>query len=165
MAKLKGTALADEPNRFVNLGSFEMADNPRGTPSSYPIHNLHQRRPDLRACRVVLCGRVGSQLFEVKVRGLEARFFGDADYYLNDADNATGDSAGSGSSSHGRDLSCGAPLASPRGDMGEGMAFKEDNFLTSANLCRWIIDFNEISMGKQVHACVVSCRVESCGVS
>jgi hypothetical protein len=36
MAKLKGTALADEPNRFVNLGNFEMADNPRGTPSSSP---------------------------------------------------------------------------------------------------------------------------------
>jgi hypothetical protein len=99
----------------------------------------------------------------VKVRGLEARFFGDAAYDLNDADNATGDSAGSGSSSHGRDLSHGAPLASPRGDMGEGMAFKEDNFLTSANLCRWIIDFNEISMGKQVHACVVLCVV-SCSV-
>jgi hypothetical protein len=28
--------------------------------------------------------------------------------------------------------------------------FKEDNFLTSANLCRWVIDFNEIALGKQV---------------
>jgi len=31
-----------------------------------------------------------------------------------------------------------------------GMAFKEDTFLTSANLCRWVVDFNEISLGKQV---------------
>ncbi len=34
--------------------------------------------------------------------------------------------------------------------VGEGMNFKEDNFLSSANLCRWIIDYNEISIGKQV---------------
>ncbi len=34
--------------------------------------------------------------------------------------------------------------------VGEGMAFKEDHYLTSANLCRWIIDFSEIQLGKQV---------------
>lgn len=34
--------------------------------------------------------------------------------------------------------------------VGEGMMFKEDTFLTSANLCRWIIDFHEIQVGKQV---------------
>ncbi len=34
--------------------------------------------------------------------------------------------------------------------VGEGMKFKEDTFLTSANLCRWIIDFGEIQLGKQV---------------
>jgi hypothetical protein len=34
--------------------------------------------------------------------------------------------------------------------VGEGMIFKEDNFLTSANLCRWVIDFSEIALGKQV---------------
>jgi serine/threonine protein kinase len=34
--------------------------------------------------------------------------------------------------------------------VGEGMMFKEDTFLTSANLCRWIIDFAEIQVGKQV---------------
>jgi serine/threonine protein kinase len=34
--------------------------------------------------------------------------------------------------------------------VGEGMQFKEDNFLTSANLCRWIIDYGEIQVGKQV---------------
>ncbi len=30
------------------------------------------------------------------------------------------------------------------------MTFKEDHYLTSANLCRWIIDFSEIQLGKQV---------------
>jgi serine/threonine protein kinase len=34
--------------------------------------------------------------------------------------------------------------------VGEGMQFKEDNFLTSANLCRWIINYDEIALGKQV---------------
>jgi serine/threonine protein kinase len=34
--------------------------------------------------------------------------------------------------------------------VGEGMMFKEDTFLTSANLCRWIIDFGEIQVGKQI---------------
>jgi hypothetical protein len=35
-------------------------------------------------------------------------------------------------------------------EVGEGMMFKEDTFLTSANLCRWIIDFGEVQMGKQI---------------
>ena len=30
------------------------------------------------------------------------------------------------------------------------MMFKEDTFLTSANLCRWIIDYGEIQVGKQI---------------
>jgi serine/threonine protein kinase len=34
--------------------------------------------------------------------------------------------------------------------VGEGMQFKEDTFLTSANLCRWIIDFGDIQLGKQI---------------
>ena len=34
--------------------------------------------------------------------------------------------------------------------VGEGMLFKEDNYLTSANLCRWVIDYKEIALGKQV---------------
>ncbi len=34
--------------------------------------------------------------------------------------------------------------------VGEGLKYKEDNFLTSANLCRWIINYNEIQIGQQV---------------
>jgi predicted Ser/Thr protein kinase len=26
----------------------------------------------------------------------------------------------------------------------------EDTFLTSANLCRWILDFKQLSMGKEI---------------
>jgi hypothetical protein len=36
--------------------------------------------------------------------------------------------------------------------VGEGLMFKEDTFLTSANLCRWIIDYHEISIGQQVRS-------------
>jgi hypothetical protein len=37
-----------------------------------------------------------------------------------------------------------------RDRVGEVMAYKEDHFLTSANLCRWVIDFKEIQLGDQV---------------
>jgi serine/threonine protein kinase len=30
------------------------------------------------------------------------------------------------------------------------MQFKEDTYLTSANLCRWVIDFHEVQLGKQI---------------
>jgi hypothetical protein len=40
--------------------------------------------------------------------------------------------------------------------VGEGMLFKEDQFLTSANLCRWVIDFKEVQIGDQVK------RLQSC---
>jgi hypothetical protein len=39
---------------------------------------------------------------------------------------------------------------SMRDRVGEEMAYKEDHFLTSANLCRWVIDFKEIQLGEQV---------------
>ncbi len=34
--------------------------------------------------------------------------------------------------------------------VGEGMTFQEDNYLTSANMCRWVIDYNELTIGSQV---------------
>jgi serine/threonine protein kinase len=34
--------------------------------------------------------------------------------------------------------------------VGEGLAYNEDHFLTSANLCRWIINFEDIQIGQQV---------------
>jgi hypothetical protein len=102
------------------------------------------------------------------VRGLEARFFGDTGYDLDGGDKS--DSASHRTTSQ-RDLI--SPKMSPRGDMHDGMAFKEDNFLTSANLCRWILDFNEVLLGKQVSASVlrehlsaleIELMRESCGV-
>jgi hypothetical protein len=106
-------------------------------------------------------------LYEFKVEGLEARFFGGVASGLNnrrsepsedgeeqeEGAEPNSDSAGSG------------PLSQPQGDtirrnetvqsvVGEGMMFKEDNFLTSANLCRWIIDFKEIQLGKQVRVAI-----------
>jgi serine/threonine protein kinase len=34
--------------------------------------------------------------------------------------------------------------------VGEGILYKEDHFLTSANLCRWVIDYKEVQVGDQV---------------
>jgi hypothetical protein len=34
--------------------------------------------------------------------------------------------------------------------VGDGLAFAEDSSLTSANLCRWIVDYNEMQVGKQI---------------
>jgi hypothetical protein len=69
----------------------------------------------------------GSKLYEIKAEGLEGRFFGGVTKF------------GGERGEHGE----------TDGDIqttvGDGMAFKEDNFLTSANLCRWIIDYNEIT--------------------
>ncbi len=111
----------------------------------------------------------GSKLFELKVRGLEARFFGgvtfadhpshgsstntsrsknsalDASHKSNKSNN--GDEIIDDNSASGRDNPAPHQLQTM---VGEGMAFKEDHYLTSANLCRWIIDFSEIQLGKQV---------------
>ncbi len=35
-------------------------------------------------------------------------------------------------------------------EIGEGIAYQEDKFLTSANLCRWIIDYSQIKIDRQV---------------
>ncbi len=84
---VKDTELAKEKNRIKSMGTFEMLDNE------------------------------GSELYELKTRGLEARFFG-------------------GVSRRGTvDLT--ASSAEIQVSVGEGMLFKEDNYLTSANLCRY----------------------------
>jgi len=88
----------------------------------------------------------GARLYELKAEGLKARFFGGVTN--DDGDGAT---TSSGAASDSQEVST---RSSGGEDMqtavGEGMMFKEDTFLTSANLCRWIIDFHEIQMGKQV---------------
>jgi hypothetical protein len=87
--------------------------------------------------------RAGSRLYEIKVEGLEGRFFGGVSKGGLDGESESNGSEEprSGSSGEGKEVQT---------VVGEGMAFKEDNFLTSANLCRWIIDFSEIQMGKQI---------------
>jgi hypothetical protein len=104
--------------------------------------------------------RTGSKLFELKAEGLEARFFGGVtlDFNAGDpsADSTDGDADGDRHRERTNDMS--GRSASSVGHeqdgvqtmVGEGMHLKEDNFLTSANLCRWIIDFGEIQVGKQV---------------
>jgi hypothetical protein len=79
-------------------------------------------------------------VYELKVRDLEARFFG-------------GVTSGNGRESqagHGDDAEeSGHAVAAMALNkvVGEGLVFKEDGFLTSANLCRWVIDFNTVQLG------------------
>jgi hypothetical protein len=85
----------------------------------------------------------GSTLFEVKTRGLESRYFADAPLVPEGQ---------AGSEDEALSLQSHQSVHSGSHVVGEGMAFKEDNFLTSANLCRWVIDYNDISIGKQARA-------------
>jgi hypothetical protein len=88
----------------------------------------------------------GVTVYELKVRGLEARFFGG----VAPASEGT-HSTKSGGKSHGSGSHSDSDGEQELGTMvGEGLKYKEDTFLTSANLCRWVIDFQEVQLGKQV---------------
>jgi serine/threonine protein kinase/ABC-type phosphate transport system substrate-binding protein len=128
--------LAQEKNRLTCLGKFEMLDS----------------EPE------------GAKLYELKSKGLEARFFGGVSKEDDMPEGLkTGKRHGKGKAARdeGRSGDLDASFASSAGSaetddsdvqqaVGEGMMFKEDNFLTSANLCRWVLDFNEIALGKQI---------------
>ncbi len=77
------------------------------------------------------------------MRGLEARFFGGVTSGEQDSHDSSTTSTHTQSAANDKEEELQTVV-------GEGMAFKEDNYLTSANLCRWIIDFSEIQLGKQV---------------
>ena len=86
----------------------------------------------------------------MKTRQLETRFFGGDEIATSAASIIGGGADDSSKRSH-----CEASHTADNDSelqlhVGEGLAFKEDTFLTSANLCRWVVDFNEISLGKQV---------------
>ncbi len=84
--------------------------------------------------------KAGAKLFELKVKGLESRFFGGV---------ALGDQASHNSSSN-TSKSFDNAKEKLQTVVGEGMTCKEDLYLTSANLCRWIIEYSEIQLGKQI---------------
>ena len=92
----------------------------------------------------------------MKVPELEGRFFGGvtADDDKNTPSSGSDDyregTTEDGASSSPSDEDDGRGTRVVQTMVGEGMMFKEDTFLTSANLCRWIIDFAEIQVGKQV---------------
>lgn len=73
----------------------------------------------------------------MKVEGLEARFFGGVSH-PNESDPSapSGSASGGERTEHSEDSDSGKVMETT---VGEGMMFKEDNFLTSANLCRWVI--------------------------
>jgi class 3 adenylate cyclase len=110
------------------LGTFEMPDSPQGK-RAITRHTMS------RCCCVSLRFRLlGAKLYELKAEGLEGRFFG-------------GVTKGEGETEPSDPGEGGGEMQTTVGD---GMAFKEDNFLTSANLCRWIIDYNEVQVGQQI---------------
>ncbi|BCS82726.1 putative serine/threonine-protein kinase [Cotonvirus japonicus] len=84
-------------------------------------------------------------LYEIKITGLEGRFYGGfAVSTSNDSDQMSGN------------LSTGKSLDRSSNKSINEYAKQdvqpEDNFLTSANMCRWIINYNEIQIGKQIGA-------------
>ncbi len=95
-------------------------------------------------------------MFELKVRGLEARFFGGVTMGEHPSHDSSSNNSRQSVDTNGVNNAekstkeDDAEFAEFHTVVGEGMAFKEDHFLTSANLCRWIIDFSEIQLGKQI---------------
>jgi len=110
--------------------------------------------------RVVFYGKLDvpnkkeAKLYELKIRGLEGRFFGGID----DLDVKKGKGkgkdkdGGDGGSTHSVDSN--ADMIEMRSfNSSENAAepvMSEESFLTSANLCRWIIDFKQLQMGKEI---------------
>ncbi len=78
-------------------------------------------------------------MYELKVKNLEARFFGGIT-----SGSRAAECAGNAEESGSTEVDTLSTV------VGEGLKFKEDSFLTSANLCRWVIDFNEIALGRQI---------------
>lgn len=120
--------------RLVYLGRFEIPDTPNGT--SFPY--LHAVLLDLTHERWN-----SASLYELKVPGLESRFFGGVDYSES---NSTDDNSSKTPRSKGKCRISTSNLDDNedegRKQVGDGMMFKEDNYLASANLCRWIINFS-----------------------
>jgi hypothetical protein len=85
-----------------------------------------------------MLGATGANVYELKVKNLEARFFGG----ITSGSRAEG-------ASNAEESGC-TDVETLNTVVGEGLKFKEDSFLTSANLCRWVIDFNEIALGRQI---------------
>jgi len=106
--KIKESELGKEPNRFTYLGKCESNESAQGT----------------------------TKLYELRVQGLESRFFGGGKTQKEKEKEA-----GSDSDQEEEDEII---------EAGEGE--QENSFLNSANLCRWIINYKEIQMDKQVGA-------------
>jgi hypothetical protein len=104
---------------LLDLGRFEMNDAPSGT----------------------------AHLYECKVVGLEGRFFGGVSGRRGGGADTGSPRAGDNDDSvDGESSSTSAVVQTAVGD---GLTNNEDRFLTSANLCRWVIDFSEVKTGKQ----------------
>jgi class 3 adenylate cyclase len=143
--KMQEASLGKVKRNLIScLGTFEMPDYPQGTWIVVCVRACVRADDMVRWLNRLFGFRhlAGARLYEIKVEGLEGRFFGGVSKaHEGDSESNTSEEPRSGSSGEGNEVQT---------VVGDGMAFKEDNFLTSANLCRWIIDYNEIQVGKQI---------------
>jgi class 3 adenylate cyclase len=137
-----------DAHQVTNLGKFEMPDMPHGA-HLRTLHKPTHYWVQLLTNSILRNHLTGSKLFELRVNGLEGRFFGGVTQDSDGVPSTNSNTQQSGAS-HGSGSAEGSGREQVEEVVGEGMAFKEDNFLTSANLCRWIIDYHEIQVGKQV---------------
>jgi len=134
--KVRNTALAKDKHRFIRLGVIDLSN---------PTQEDPQRQ-------------TSCEIFEVKVPGLEARYFDNMGAMRAD------------SSTHSSSLNSGAGRERPSSAIVRSMgvvgsmkserepvdleqlvaANGEDSFLTGANLVRWVIRFEDIQMGEQI---------------
>jgi hypothetical protein len=127
--------------RFIGLGKFEMPDAPSG--NNCQTSTLASLRRAYATGDLCAHAPTGTNVYELKVRDLEARFFGGVTSG-NGRESQAGHGDDAEESGHAVDA------VALNTVVGEGLMFEEDGFLTSANLCRWVIDFNTVQLGKQI---------------
>lgn len=144
-ARIKDSDLAHESQRITCLGKFEMPDAPKGLTLLLP----HLHSSTSVAEEFVNVRHPGARLYELTTRGIEGRSFvgiSSAQSRSIETNKVGEDKRPSASSSESEEEG----EEELQAMVGEGIKFKEDAFLTSANLCRWVIDYNEIALGKQL---------------
>lgn len=132
--RLRDTELLHEHNRFVSLG----------------VHNLNGTVSQNAE------GDPVQQLWELRVPGLEGRFF---EGIARPIDETVKELTASRrlvlrylfiSSSSSRNNTDQRSISDEKTQDAPSITLKEDSFLLSANLCRWIIDFDDIQLGNQL---------------
>jgi class 3 adenylate cyclase/tRNA A-37 threonylcarbamoyl transferase component Bud32 len=124
--RLRNTDLVKERRRFARLGATELGDEPGKT-----------------------------EIFEMRVRGLESRYYGD----FGAAAHADGGSSGDDSNKRRSDCDSASGFANDDGidisdrtvDLDQlASSLGEQTFLTGANMVRWVIKYEDIQIADQI---------------